>query len=191
MGIQEGAWLVSGWHRHSREHALAAYGITCRAGGVVKDIVQFPESNIDYSNPEQLFTLFWTCSLNYDFDNFDWNKAFKHSFRHIMDYIREFEENAREEFNIDDDEYIPNLEMIFLYREMVQGDDEKYNMAMVAQKLYQYLEEGRKMSLKDKIILMDSVIDVEHSRGLWVDWGIDVDKLRLRVEATHRRYGHA
>ena len=77
-----------GWRKHSREHALAARGISTRnwlqkrrmkADGVstMKSIIQFPSQEIDYDNFEEMFTAFWYASRTGDFSNFDFDQAFK------------------------------------------------------------------------------------------------------------------
>ena len=88
-----------GWRRHSREHSLAAHGISLRrrvrkprlleADGVseMRDRIRFPEMSVDYHNPEEVFTAFWVANKTGDYSNFDFESGYmlaRDAFRHRL-----------------------------------------------------------------------------------------------------------
>jgi len=64
--------MSKGWYGNRYGHSLASRGISVKQ---IKEIYEFPEV-IDYSNPEEMIVAFWLASLNNDFSNFDFKKAF-------------------------------------------------------------------------------------------------------------------
>jgi len=67
--------MSRGWPGESRRHALAARGISFRANAVFRPYR--PTGPIDYGEPEEVFKAFWKASLEDDWSDFDFKKAFE------------------------------------------------------------------------------------------------------------------
>jgi len=175
-----------GWPNHSREHALAARGIRCRAGGMVEDRVRFPESSVsrDYESRreyiQELMVAFWVASLDNDFSRFDFQQWFDIG-RGMLDADLMIQARMSAEDIIAIAEEAEEAGWDELPGDLMWKD-------VAAAEFYLRLKNPPKR-LSEKIVLADELIDYEHlTGGLWDVYDIDIEGLREKTERAYKRY---
>ena len=203
---------MKGWYGNKHRHSLASRGISTRE---MRYIVEYTQT-IDYNEPEEIIVGFWVSSLKNDYSNFDFDKAFSRLNKTLQERSAEWGYLGIEAWKkvVEYDVIVDNLcfeDEVFCtkYEELVNSDSSEkemdkfvfeytHNLSVADSDMFevgiynnifdlykQTLNPPR--TLREKIILMDKLVNATHDRGsIWDgDDGygfIDIPQLRKKVE---------
>jgi len=175
---------TQGWRRHSREHALAARGIPCRAAAIFRPYR--PMGYIDYDEPRELIFSFWKSSIENDWEDFDFDKAIESTLKKVDEYlfllmIDEFDGFGPE-----------RREEIYNFAIHMRGYPEK-----AVGRLAMDLLKAKKGTELEKIIALDNIIHYQHATGSIFEgkdgeltYYLDVPEMREEFEQIYGTFSN-
>ncbi|KXB07379.1 hypothetical protein AKJ51_01415 [candidate division MSBL1 archaeon SCGC-AAA382A20] len=214
--------MSRGWKREPLRHRLSALGISTTAKyhrnmKAVPPKEFFPYWDVleDVTSPEKketeemkkLIKLFWWCSVNNNWEWFDFERMFEsvapkinHELKRIIEWIIG-EDIQSESLEVPPfsplEEQKEDLEKAFLvYDKLLEGKSTKDDRKYLKDFMFEY-RQGEfighvdvfhnlmhpPVSLEDKISLADSIIHLEHHRGNF--WMINIPYLRKQFEEEY------
>lgn len=174
-----------GWTNHPREHALAARGIPCRASAVFRPYR--PTGFVDYRDNREWIFAFWKASIEDDWDEFDFKRAFVQARKNIFGYI-ENEWGYMPVSARDFEEFIEG-------RIWAEGEEEnQFYLDVTENKLEKLLDVVRQLEAPpardvEKVFLLDKIVHMQHYSG-YVLWDreeepLDIPGLRAEFERVY------